>query len=217
MRKEASLIFLVFLTVACVLAFGLGLVQAGGRYVSPEYRKAMESLHLDTAARMGWIKIVFWGGLAVVSLVGVGGLVGGLLRMVWRRSRLVHPHSSGIFPVVEGRASGETYYHDPNRQLAGAVAYGSGPEGVAVRHLTPSGQEEAQLQIATQAQAAQLVAAASQGQQLTAQTRRLVEKVAVAAPVRPVPHLPQVVVLDEAIPGERQLLAALRQDWEEGG
>jgi hypothetical protein len=217
MRKEATVILAVSLTLVCALAFGLGLALAGGRVVSPQYRAAVESLRLDTAAKMGWIKIGFWGGLAVLSLAGVGGLVGGLLRVVWRRSRLVHPHSSGIFPVVEGRAGGETYYHDPNRQLAGTVAYGDGPEGLTVRHLAPPGQEEAQFQIATQAQATQFVAAASQGQKPTAQTRRLVERMALAAPTRPVPHLPEVVVLDEAIPEERRLLAALRQDWEEGG
>lgn len=214
MRKEAVVVVLVIGMLACALAFGLGLALAGGRGVSPEYRKAVESLRLDTAAKMGWIKIGFWGGLAVFSLIGVGGLVGGLLRILWRRSRLVHPHSSGIFPVIEGRAGGQTYYHDPNRQLAGTVAYGNDPEGVTARHLTPSGQEEAQFQIATQAQATQLVAAASQGQkQLTAQTRRLAERVA----ARPVPRLPEVVVLDETIPEERRLLAALHQDWEEGG
>jgi hypothetical protein len=216
MRQEVTAV-LVILMLACALAFGLGLALAGGRGISPEYQAAVESLRLDTAAKMSWIKIVFWGGLAVLSLVGVGGLVGGLLRAVWRRSRLVHPHSSGIFPIVEGRAGGETYYHDPNRQLAGTVAYGDGQEGVTVRHLAPPGQEEAQFQIATQAQATQFAAAASQGQRLTAQTRRLVERMATAAPACPVPRLPEVVVLDESIPEERHLLAALRQDWEEGG
>ena len=217
MRQEAAVIVLVVLVLACTLAFGLGLALAGGTDVSPEYRKAMESLHLDTATRMGWIKIGFWGGLVVLSLVGLGGLVGGLLRVVWRRSRLVHPQPSGIFPVIEGRAGGQTYYHDPNRQLAGTVAYGDGPDGVAVRHLVPSGQEGAQFQIATQAQATQFVAAASQGQKLTAQAGRLVERMAAAASAPPVPRLPEVVVLDGAVPEERRLLAALRQDWEEGG
>jgi len=217
MRREATIILAVSLTLVCALAFGLGLALAGGRGISPEYRAAVESLRLDTAAKMSWIKIGFWGGLAVLSLAGVGGLVGGLLRVVWRRSRLVHPHSSGIFPIVEGRAGGETYYHDPNRQLAGTVAYGDGQEGATVRHLAPPGQEEAQFQIATQAQATQFVAAASQGQKPAAQTRRLAERLALAASARPVPRLPEVVVLDEAIPEERRLLAALRQDWEEGG
>lgn len=216
MRKEATAIVLLALILACALAFGLGLALAGNRGVSPEYQTAMESLRLDTAVKMHWIKIGLWSGLAAIILVGVGGLVGGLLRAVWRRSRLVHPHLSGIFPIVEGRAGGQTYYHDPNRQLAGTVAYGGGTEGVTVRHLTPPGQEEAQFQVTTQAQATQFVAAASQGRGLTAPARRLAERVALAAPARPVPRLPKVVALDEAIPEERRLLAALRQDWEEG-
>ncbi len=217
MRKEAVTVVLALLVMACVLAFGLGLALAGETGVSSEYRAALESLRLDTAAKMGWIRVGFWGGLAAITLMGGGGLVGGLLRAVWRRSRLIHPHSSGIFPVVEGHAGGQTYFHDPNRQLAGTVAYGSGPQGAAVRHLPPPGQEEEQFHIATQAQATQLVAAASQGRGLTAPTRRLAEKVVLAAPARPAPRLPEVVVLDEDIPKERHLLAALRQDWEEGG
>lgn len=217
MRKEATVIVLMTLTLACVLAFALGLTLAGSGGVSAEYQKAIESLHLDTAAKVRWIQVGFWGGLATITLVGVGGLVGGLLRAVWRRSRLIAPHSSGIFPIVEGRIGGQTYYHDPNRQWAGTTAYGAGPEGVTVRHLAPPGQEDAQFQIATQAQATQFVAAASQGQGLTPQTRRLAEQVALAAPARSAPRLPQVVVLDEAIPEERHLLAALRRDWEEGG
>jgi len=212
MRRETTAITLTALTMVCALAFVLGLVLAGERSVSPEYRAAIEALRLDTAAKMRWIKLGFWGGLTVIALAGLGGAVGGLLRLVWRRSRLIQPHSSGLFPIVESRAGGQTYYHDPNRQLAGTVAYGAGPEGVVVRHLTPPGQEEAQLQIATQAQATQLVAAAAQGRE-SAPTRRLVGRAAPALPARPAPRLPQVVILDESIPEERRLLAALRQDW----
>lgn len=219
MRKEATAVLLMTLTLACALAFGLGLVLAGNWGVSSEYRSAVESLRLDTAAKMHWIKIGFWGGLAAITLVGLGGAVGGLLRAMWRRSRLIQPHSSGLFPVVEGRTGGQIYYHDPNRQLAGTTAYGAGPEGVAVRHLIPPDQEEAQFQIATQAQATQFVAAASQGQGLAAPARRLAERAALAISTRPVPRLPKVVVLDETNPEERRLLTALRQDWavEEGG
>jgi hypothetical protein len=140
-----------------------------------------------------------------------------LVRAVWQRSRLIHPHANGLFPVVQGRAGGQTYYHDPNRQLAGTAVYGSSPEGTTVRHPTlPAEQSIAdQLQVTTQAQAAQLVAAAGQGQGLTAQSRQLAESVALATISRPAPRLPQVVVLNKAIPEERQLLTALRRDWED--
>jgi hypothetical protein len=217
MRKEATGIVLLALSLICVLAFAAGLTLAGSGGVSAEYQAAVESLRLDTTAKMHWIRVGFWGGLATIALVGVGGLVVGLVRVVWQRSQLIGPHPSGIFPVVEGRVGGQIYYHDPNRQWAGTTAYGAGLEGVTVRHLVPAGQEEAQLQIAAQAQATQLVAAASQGQGLTPQARRLVEQVALTAPARSAPRLPQVVVLDEAIPKERHLLTALRRDWGEGG
>ncbi len=217
MRKGATATVLATLVLACGLAFVLAVALTSQGGVSTEYQRAMESLHLDAAAKMQGIRLGFWGGLAAIALIGVGGLVIGVLRLMWQRSRLIAPHSTGIFPVVEGRMGGQTYYHDPNRQWAGTTAYGTSPEGVTVRHLVSPGQEAAQLQIASQAQATQVVAAVSQGQGLTPQSRRLVERVALAAPGRAVPRLPQVVVLDEAVPEERRLLAALRQDWEEGG
>lgn len=215
MRRGATTVVLMALTLVCVLAFVLGLVLAGDGGTSWEYRRAMEALRLDTEAKMQWIQIGFWGGLAAITLIGVGGGVAGLLRAMWRRSRLITPHSSGIFPIVEGRAGGQTYYHDPNRQWAGTTVYGTGPEGASVRQLVPPGQEEAQYQIATQAQATQLIAAASQGRGLTAPVRRLAERV--TTPARPVPRLPDLVVLDESIPEERRLIAALRQDWAQDG
>lgn len=215
MRRQAVTTVLLALTLVCVLAFVLGLALAGNWGTSLEYRRAMESLRLDTEAKMRWIQTGFWGGLAAITLVGVGGTVMGLLRTMWRRSRLIQPHSSGIFPVVEGQAGGQTYYHDPNRQLAGTTVYGTGPEGANVRQLVPPGQQEAQLQIASQAQAAQFVAAASQGRGLTAPARRLAERVALSASARPVPRLPDVVLLDESIPEERRLIAALHHDWVE--
>jgi hypothetical protein len=215
MRKEATTIVLVALTLSCLLAFALGSALAGSWGVSPEYQRAMESLRLDTEAKMRWIQVAFWGGLATLMLVGVGGLVGGVLRAMWRRSRLIQPHASGLFPIVENQAGGQTYYHDPNRQWMGTTLYGSGPEGTSVRHVAPADQEELQFQIATQAQATQLIAAASQGRGLTAPARRLAERVALSASARPVPRLPEVVVLDESRPEERRLLAALCQDWAE--
>jgi hypothetical protein len=214
MRKETAVITLALLTTSCALAFALGLVLAGNWGVSPEYQTAVESLRLDTATKMRWIKIGFWSGLAAIIVFGLGGIVAGLLRATWRRSRLIRPEHSGLFPIVEGQAGGQTYYHDPNRQWAGTTTYGDGLEGVDVRHLAPPGQEKVQLQIATQAQATQLVAAASQGRELDASTRRLVEKAALAAPERPAPSLPEVVVLSESIPEERHLLASLRRDWD---
>jgi hypothetical protein len=216
MRKGAATVVLMAIILSCTLAFALGLVLAGKGEGSLEYRTAMESLRLDVATKMGWIKIVFWGGLTTIIIIGLGGAVWGLLRAIWRRSRLIYPQPTGLFPIVEGQAGGQIYYHDPNRQWAGTTAYEVGPEGVTAHHLIPPGQEEAQLQIATQAQATQFVAAANQGRGLSASTRRLVEKAALPAPHQAARRLPQVVVLDETIPEERRLVDALRRDWEEG-
>jgi hypothetical protein len=213
MRKN-TLSFLI-LIILLLLAFALGALLAGRRGPSAQYRREMESLNLETATKMRTIKVSFWGGLAAVVVFGAAGLVAALLRTAWQRSRLVHPHENGLFPLVQGRAGGQTYYHDPNRQLSGSVAYGAESEGVTVQHLMPPNDQGEQLQVTSQAQAAQLVAAAGQGRGLTAQSRQLVERVASAAATRSVPRLPDVVVLDESIPEERHLLTALRTDWDE--
>jgi hypothetical protein len=218
MKKGSPLFLIVFVLLLIVLlAFALGAILARQERTSAEYQMEMEALHLKTEAKMQAIKVGLRGGLAVVILLSTIGLTAGLVRAVWQRSRLIHPHDNGLFPVVQGRAGGQTYYHDPNRQLAGTAVYGSSPEGTTVRHPTlPAERSIAdQLQVTTQAQAAQLVAAAGQGQGLTAQSRQLAERVALATTSRPAPRLPQVVVLDKTIPEERQLLTALRRDWKD--
>lgn len=59
----------------------------------------------------------------------------------------------------------------------------------------------------TQAQAAQVVAAAGQGGRMSPSARRVVQRM---TQPRPVPRLPEVVVIDTEIPKERRLLAAIR-------
>ncbi|UCC64403.1 MAG: hypothetical protein JSV36_04920 [Anaerolineae bacterium] len=211
MRKDR--VFLLLLLI--LLALALGAVLAGGRRPSTKYQLEMEALQLETASRMQAVKVGFWGGLAAIALIGLAGIITGLVRAVWRRSQLIHPHTNGLFPVVQGRAGRQTFFHDPNRQLAGGVAYGADREGAVARHLTPPNDQGEQLQVTTQAQAAQLVAAAGQGGGLTAQSRQLAERVALATASRPIPRLPEIVVPDSAIPEERHLLTALRQDWED--
>lgn len=213
MRKGTA--FFLTLVLMLLLALGLGAVLAGQGRPSAEYQAKVETLHLKTAAKMQAIQVGFWGGLTAIVLLGAGGIVAGLARIVWQRSRLIRPHANGLFPVVQGRAGGQTYYHDPNRQLAGSVVYGAGPEGVTARPVLAANDQDRQLQVTSQAQAAQLIAAAAQGRGLDAQSRQLAERVALATASRPIPRLPQVTVLNEAIPEERHLLTALRADWEE--
>jgi len=217
MRKGSPVLPIVCgLLFIVLLGCALGLILAGQGKTSAKHQREIEALHLKTETQMQAIKVGLWGGLAVVTSLSVAGLAAGLVRSVWQRSRLIHPHANGLFPVVQGRAGGQTYYHDPNRQLAGTAIYGSGTEGATVRQpMLPDDQGE-QLQVTTQAQATQLVAAAGQGRGLTAQSRQLAERVVSAASSHPAPRLPQVVVLDNAVPEERHLLTALERDWEDG-
>jgi hypothetical protein len=212
MRKGSFFVLLLIMLLACAL----GVILARQGRTSAKHQLEMEALHLKTATKMHAIKVGLWGGLAVVALLSAAGLVAGLVRAVWQRSRLIHPHANGLFPVVQGRAGGQTYYHDPNRQLAGTVVYGSGSEGTTVHLPTLPDDRSEQLQVTTQAQATQLVAAAGQGRGLTAQSRQLAERVVLATASRSAPRLPEVVVLDDAIPEERHLLTALRRDWDDG-
>ncbi len=214
MKKGTAFFLSLFLIL--LLAFTLGAVLARQGKPSAKHQQEMEALNLQTAAKMQAIKIGLWRGLVAIALLGATGLVAGLVRAVWQRSRLIHPHANGLFPVIHGRVGRQRYYHDPNRQLAGTVIYGSGPEGATVHPLMPPNDRGEQLQVTSQAQATQLIAAAGQGQGLSAQNRRLAERAVLATVSRPPPHLPDVVVLDKAIPEERHLLTALRQDWEDG-
>ena len=212
MRKGSFFVLLLIMLLACAL----GVILARQGRTSAKHQLEMEALHLKTATKMQDIKVGLWGGLAVVALLSAAGLAAGLVWAVWQRSRLIHPHATGLFPVVQGRAGGQTYYHDPNRQLAGTVVYGSGPEGTTVHLPTLPDDRGEQLQVTTQAQATQLVAAAGQGRGLTAQSRQLAERVVLTSPSRSALRLPEVVVLDDAIPEERHLLTALRRDWDDG-
>jgi hypothetical protein len=214
MRKGTIFLLTFFLMLS--LALILGAVLAGQGRPSETYQLEKEALHLRTATKMQTVKVGFWGGLAAIALLGGAGITAGLVRNVWRRSQIIHPHVNGLFPIVQIRAGGQTCYHDPNRQLSGSVAYGSGQGGTIVRHLMPPNDQGEQLQVTAQAQAAQLVAAAGQGRGLTVQSRQFAERVALAMVPHPVPRLPEIVVPDTSIPQEQHLLTALRQDWKDG-
>ena len=207
------------LVLLLLLVFVLGIVLAS-RGPSPEYRAAMEVQRLETQTKMAALKVVFWHILTGIGLLFLAGLAIAFLRLLWQRSQLIRPNVSGIFPVVRGSAgrqvlrpgSGCIYYHDPNRQLAGTTAYGTGPDGtMQAQHLFPPGQEEAQLQITSQAQAAQVVAAA-QPEQADRATRRLVDRL---TKPKPAPSMPEIQVVEGEIvdADDRLLLTAIRQDW----
>jgi len=215
MRKGT--LFLLTLALTLLLALALGAALAGQGRPSEQYQRQMEALHLAAAVKTQAIKVGFWGGLAAILLFGLAGIAIGLVRAVWQRSRLIHPHANGLFPIVQGRAGRQTYYHDPNRQLAGGVAYGTDGEGATAHHLMPPDDRGEQLQVTTQAQAAQLTAAAAQGRGPASRRRQPAERFAFPSAPHAIPsRLPEIVVLNASIPEERHLLTALRQDWEEG-
>lgn len=223
MKRGGLTLLVALLVLACAMG-GLATATLLGHGPSPQYRAALETQRLETHARMAALKVVFWYVLAGIALLFLAGLTIALLRLLWQRSQLIRPNASGLFPVVRGRAGGQIlrpgsgyiFYHDPNRQLAGTVVYGRGSGGLEMRQLLPAGAEaepfgvaqDRQLQVTTQAQAAQVVAAAGQGRGMSGGTRRLVERLTES---RPAPRLPAVVVgLDETISEERRLLAAIR-------
>jgi hypothetical protein len=205
--RGGILILLLFL----LAAFTLGVVVAS-RGPSPQYRAALEAQQLAIKAKTDAIKVAFLGGLAVAVVLAALGFAAGLARAVWQRPQLIRPNDSGLFPVIRGHAGREVFYHDPNRQLAGTTVYHAGPDGLGVQQRFPAGMEAEQLQVATQAQAVQLVAAASRGSS-SASTRRLAQRLA-TRPSRPAPHRPELQRLSPEIPEERLLLAAIRRDWE---
>jgi len=210
--------FILLMLIALILAFVLGAVLRGRTYSSPspEYLTRAEQLRLENQARLNTIKTVFLVALGVVILVGVTGITLGLVRMVWLKARLVYPARSGIFPVLVNRVGPQVILHDPNRTLAGTTVLGRGPDGVSVQHLLPpEAGVEAQLQVTTQAQVAQAVAAAAGGDGVNAQSRKLIESVTarqVAAP------LPEVEVSDlEPSHVERLLLETGEDPYLLGG
>lgn len=197
---------LLFVTLFLVFLLGLLISSTDP---SRQYQAAIEALHLETAGKMAHLKVIFWYSLAAIALCGLAVGAGVTVYSFWQRSRLIYP-ADGLYPVVRERArDGHPYYHDPNRQLAGSVAYRDGPEGIEAQTLLPAGMEDAQHRVTTQAQAAQVIAAGKGQESRTA--RRTVERMTT---LRPAPRMPQIYPLSADIPEERYLLAALRHDWE---
>jgi len=205
--------FISGLVVIGIVAFVLVNAIIGDGGPSPGYQAAIEAQRLETASKMRHLKVIVWYGLAGILLLGLACGVGVAIWSAWQRAQLIQPHDTGLFPVVRGRAGGRTYYHDPNRQLAGTVAYGTVPDGIELQQMLPPGTEAEQLQVTTQAQAAQVVAAAAQDQKMTVTTRRLVERMTQS---RIVPRLPPVTIeLDDESPEEQKLLNAIRSGIKE--
>lgn len=214
-EKSINVGNVIFATlIAAVVIFGIGVFLA--TRPSKEYRFQREVQKIESAGRLTLWRDVFLvagGGLLVIAL---GGSVAIFLYGAWFRVNLIS-HKQGLFPIIRGKAGGQTFYHDPNRQLAGSVAYGEGQAGVEAQHLLPQGAEDLQAQITAQAQAVQVVAAARKDEETEKATRRLVERV--TKRTRTGQRLPKVEVVEGEIvdADDRFLLAAIRQDWEDEG
>jgi hypothetical protein len=154
-----------FLLVATLLVAALGAgLWLGTRSSGPSrYDMERAAINLELERTMLPFKVAFrvlLGGAVVLTL---GGLGWGAVRWLNRRADTVYPDHAGLYPIREERLGQAKVFHDPNRTLSGSTVYATGEQDVGVRHVLPAGQESAQHQIASQAQAAQALRAAVSG------------------------------------------------------
>ena len=128
------------------------------------------------AAAMG--KRLTYIGLGAGVLIACVGLALAAVSWVNRRANETLPNAAGLYPVIVKPVAGGVIIHDPNRaigpttiyttpSLAGAAMERAGlPIGQATVDAPLSGSEGAHVQIASQAQAVQLMSAATRPQSL---------------------------------------------------
>jgi hypothetical protein len=80
-----------------------------------------------------------------------------------RRTDLVYPDQSGLYPLREHHIGRATVVHDPNRTLTGTTVYASGDQRISVQHPVPQNHLSVQQQVTAQAQVAQALRAAVSG------------------------------------------------------
>jgi hypothetical protein len=206
-----AIIWLAVVVLLAAFLFGLWLASRP----SDAYIAQREAQKLQSAAHLTQVKDWFFTGAAVCFLVAMAGAVGLGLHWLWTQTHLVRARH-GLFPLIKGRVGGATFYHDPNRQVAGAVAYLPDAEhGVRARHMSGAS-ESAQVQVTGQAQATQLIAAAvGEGEGgLDAQRQEVVAQVAEQVSRNPA-RMPELIALDASVPDDRLLLRAVEADWQE--
>jgi hypothetical protein len=162
--------FVVLIAAALVIGLMLADTTRGG---SSTVEREMASLRLKMARRLQVVTISFRVGLAAVVLLTLGGIGFGAVRFIQRRVDTIYPDKAGLYPLREGRIGSTRFFHDPNRAPTPTTLYG--PQGV--NHLTAPGFEADQLRVTSQAQAAQALRAASSGNGINLQSRRLVENI----------------------------------------
>lgn len=172
--------------ITLILAFFLGALLSRS---DDGYQRELQMEH---ARRLQWVETAFLGGLVGVVLLALGGGVFVGLRLLNKRASTIYPDRAGLFPIVRGHVGRAEYYHDPNRAPTPTTVYleGVGTPTVQVLHITAQGAAGEQLQITSQAQAAQLVAAATRQAGGSFSSRQLVEAAAAATRqiARPIPE-----------------------------
>ncbi len=166
------------------------------------------------AAAMG--KRLTYIGLGAGVLIACVGLALALVGWVNKRANETRPNAAGIFPVIVKPVAGGVIVHDPNRaigpttiyttpSIAGAVAERAGlPIGQATVDAPLSATEGAHVQIASQAQAVQLMSAATRPQALfgVSETRKPEDTAklitaAISAGAGVAGRLPKITIIDD--------------------
>lgn len=142
-------------------------------------RQAAADARLATATSNAMIAIA--GGIAAL-IVATGGAMA-LIAWISKRATSVYPNAAGQYPVIIRRGFGWVTFHDPNRSLGPAAVYRtptlldivigaikSQPQSVAAQ-FPASADNQTMTQIATQAQAIGLMAAATRPQGLLSAQR----------------------------------------------
>lgn len=188
--------FVVVISALILLAFALGAVMLGG---DPEVSGQVAAARDETAATWArawlWIRV----GFAAVGLATAAGCAVALVKWALRRARTIYPDRAGLLPAMQLGA--REVYADLNRAPAGVVLTG---RGAPPRLPEPTA---AGLQVTTQAQAAQALAAATRDGGLNLAAAKLLSKIG-RQPQAPA-ALPEVKISDlEPAHIERLLIEA---------
>jgi hypothetical protein len=160
--------YIVLLTVLLGLVIG-ALLFGKLTSLSPaeQERQRIENRELEERLELERPMVFFWSWAWRVVIV-LGGLGALGVALVWgvRMALTIAPNRKGIFPLLLGRVGKAWVIHDPNRALAGTNLIPVGPDKTP--HFIPAlpeGLEREQVQITSQAQMVQGVAAAANGEE----------------------------------------------------
>ncbi len=153
------------LWIPLLVAFALGMGWwLGDRSRTPSaYELERMALGVTFVRTMLPFKVAFavlLGGIVLLTLAGLGWNV---IRWLSRRTDLVYPDHSGLYPLREHHIGRATVVHDPNRTLTGTTVYASGDQRITVQHPVPQNHLAVQQQVTAQAQVAQALRAAVSG------------------------------------------------------